>query len=95
MMALYTVRQQTVAIVQRFGKHQTVARAGLNFKFPFIDAVVARLDLRIQELTVRCETKTKDKRKPRSPCVGFRGSRPAISNFQTPLQRVQKWSPFR
>jgi regulator of protease activity HflC (stomatin/prohibitin superfamily) len=57
---LFTVRQQTVAIVQRFGKHQTIARAGLNFKIPFVDAVVARLDLRIQELTVRCETKTKD-----------------------------------
>jgi regulator of protease activity HflC (stomatin/prohibitin superfamily) len=60
MMAIFTVRQQTVAIVQRFGKHQSVANAGLNFKVPFIDAVVARLDLRIQELTVRCETKTKD-----------------------------------
>ena len=32
----------------------------INVKVPFIDAVVARLDLRIQELTVRCETKTKD-----------------------------------
>ena len=60
MMALFTVRQQTVAIVQRFGKHQAIAHAGLNFKLPFIDAVVARLDLRIQELTVRCETKTRD-----------------------------------
>jgi regulator of protease activity HflC (stomatin/prohibitin superfamily) len=60
MMPLFTVRQQTVAIVQRFGKHQAIATAGLNTKVPFIDAIVARLDLRIQELTVRCETKTKD-----------------------------------
>lgn len=57
---IFTVRQQTVAIVQRFGKHQAIGEAGLNFKLPFADAVVARLDLRIQELTVRCETKTKD-----------------------------------
>lgn len=56
----FTVRQQTVAIVQRFGKHQAIGQAGLNFKLPIIDAVVARLDLRIQEMTVRCETKTKD-----------------------------------
>jgi regulator of protease activity HflC (stomatin/prohibitin superfamily) len=60
MMPIYTVRQQTVAIVQRFGKHQSVGEAGLNFMIPFVDSVVARLDLRIQELTVRCETKTKD-----------------------------------
>jgi len=59
-MPIFTVRQQTVAIVQRFGKHLNVAHAGLNFKAPFVDQVVARLDLRIQELTVRCETKTKD-----------------------------------
>ena len=59
-MAIFTVQQQSVAIVQRFGKHQTIAHAGLNFMMPFIDSVVARLDLRIQELVVRCETKTKD-----------------------------------
>ena len=59
-MAFFTVQQQSVAIVQRFGKHQSVAHAGLNFMFPLIDSVVARLDLRIQELVVRCETKTKD-----------------------------------
>ena len=59
-MFFFTVQQQTVAIVQRFGKHKMVAHAGLNFKTPLIDSVVARLDLRIQELPVRVETKTKD-----------------------------------
>ena len=59
-MFFFTVRQQTVAIVQRFGKHAAIAHAGFNFMVPFADAVVARLDLRIQELLVRCETKTKD-----------------------------------
>ena len=59
-MFIFTVRQQTVAIVQRFGKHKAVANAGLNFKIPFVDSVVRRLDLRIQELSVRVETKTKD-----------------------------------
>jgi len=56
----FTVQQQTVAVVQRFGKHKTMAPAGLNFYSPFFDRVVARLDLRIQELSVRVETKTKD-----------------------------------
>jgi regulator of protease activity HflC (stomatin/prohibitin superfamily) len=49
-----------VAIVQRFGKHNKIATAGLNFLIPIADSVVARLDLRIRQLTVRVETKTKD-----------------------------------
>jgi len=59
-MCIYQVQQQTVAILQRFGKHNTISGAGLHFKLPFADNVVARLDLRIQELHVRAETKTKD-----------------------------------
>ena len=57
---IFTVRQQTVAIVQRFGKHHRTDTAGLHFLVPVMDSVVGRLDLRIQELKVRCETKTKD-----------------------------------
>ncbi len=59
-MPIFTVKQQTVAIVQRFGKHNKIAGAGLNFLIPIADSVVARLDLRIRQLTVRVETKTKD-----------------------------------
>ena len=55
-----TVEQQTVAIIQRFGKHQTIAGPGFHWLMPFADTVVARLDLRINELTVRVESKTKD-----------------------------------
>lgn len=60
MIPMYTVPQQTVAIVQRFGKHLKISPPGLHFLLPVADAVIARLDLRIQELHVRCETKTKD-----------------------------------
>jgi regulator of protease activity HflC (stomatin/prohibitin superfamily) len=58
--AFFTVKQQTVAVVQRFGKHLKLSSAGLNFKLPMIDSVVDRIDLRIQELQVHVETKTKD-----------------------------------
>ena len=58
-MFFYTVQQQTCAIVQRFGKHQSINGAGLHFLIPVMDSVVARLDLRIQELVVRVETKTR------------------------------------
>lgn len=57
---LYTVRQQTVAIVERFGKFNKASTAGLNIKIPIIDRIVGRVSLRVQQLDVRVETKTKD-----------------------------------
>jgi regulator of protease activity HflC (stomatin/prohibitin superfamily) len=57
---LFAVRQQTAAIVERFGKFTRTAPAGLNLKIPFIDRVAGRPNLRIQQLDVKIETKTKD-----------------------------------
>jgi regulator of protease activity HflC (stomatin/prohibitin superfamily) len=57
---LFIVRQQTSAVVERFGRFVRIAPAGLNFKVPFIDRISGRLSLRIQQLDVRIETKTKD-----------------------------------
>jgi len=56
----FTVEQQEVAIIQRLGKFLRIARAGLNFKLPLIDQVVANVNLRVQQLTVKVETKTRD-----------------------------------
>jgi regulator of protease activity HflC (stomatin/prohibitin superfamily) len=56
----FTVKQQTAAIVERFGRFKRIAGAGLNFKIPFIDKVAGRISLRVQQLDVRVETKTKD-----------------------------------
>ncbi len=58
--SIYTVEQQTVAIVERFGKFVRVANAGLNFRFPIIDSIAGRLSLRVLQLDVRAETKTYD-----------------------------------
>lgn len=57
---IFTVKQQTAAIVERFGKFKKVSQAGLNFKIPFIDRIAGRLSLRVQQLDVQVETKTKD-----------------------------------
>lgn len=57
---LFTVTQQTAAIVERFGKFKKISSAGLNFKIPIIDRIAGRISLRIQQLDVRVETKTKD-----------------------------------
>ncbi len=56
----FTVKQQTAAIVERFGKFKRIAGAGLNFKIPLIDKVAGKISLRVQQLDVRVETKTKD-----------------------------------
>ncbi len=57
---LYTVKQQTVAVIERFGRLVKISKAGLNFKVPIIDRIAGRLSLRIRQLDVRVETKTKD-----------------------------------
>ena len=57
---LYIVKQQTAAIVERFGKFNKISTAGLSFKIPLIDRIAGRVNLRIQQLDVKVETKTKD-----------------------------------
>ncbi|MDR3621007.1 MAG: SPFH domain-containing protein [Paludisphaera borealis] len=56
----FTVQQQSAAIVQRFGKFMRVAQPGLNFKMPIIENVAGRINLRVQQIDVRVETKTED-----------------------------------
>lgn len=58
--SFFTVEQQTVAVIERFGKYSRLAQAGLNFKLPFLESVVDRVSLRIEQLDVEVETKTKD-----------------------------------
>ncbi|MCB9080875.1 MAG: SPFH domain-containing protein [Lewinellaceae bacterium] len=57
---IFTVRQQTAVIVERFGKFHSVRTPGLQFKVPFLDRIVGRVSLKIQQLDVIVETKTKD-----------------------------------
>ncbi len=56
----FVVKQQSAAIVERFGKFVNVRQSGLQLKIPIIDNVAGRLSLRIQQLDVVVETKTKD-----------------------------------
>lgn len=57
---LFTVKQQTAYIVERLGKYQSVRNAGLQFKIPFVDRISGKINLKIQQLDVLVETKTKD-----------------------------------
>ncbi len=58
--SFFTIDTAHAGVVQRLGKFSRIAQPGLNFKLPFIDAVVANLTLQVQQLDVKVETKTKD-----------------------------------
>ncbi|MCT4664720.1 MAG: SPFH domain-containing protein [Flavobacteriales bacterium] len=58
--AFFVVKQQTAVIIERFGKFVSVRRSGLQMKIPLIDRKAGTLSMRIQQLDVRIETKTKD-----------------------------------
>ncbi|WP_185882972.1 SPFH domain-containing protein [Blattabacterium cuenoti] len=57
---VFIVNQQTSAIVERMGKFHSIRHAGLNFKIPFLDNIEGKLTLKIQQLDVLVDTKTKD-----------------------------------
>ncbi len=58
--AFFIVKQQTAAVIERFGKFQSIRHSGLQIKIPVMDRVAGRLSLKIQQLDVIVETKTLD-----------------------------------
>ena len=57
---LFYGRNRQVAVITRFGKFLFIANPGLNWKMPFIDAVAGRVSLRVNQIALTMETKTKD-----------------------------------
>ena len=58
--SLFMVKQQTAAIIERFGRFIGVRQPGLRIKIPIIDRISGRISLRVLQLDVAVETKTKD-----------------------------------
>lgn len=56
----FIVRTREAAILERLGKFQKVAHAGLHFKLPWVDRVRDKISLQVRQLDVMVETKTKD-----------------------------------
>ena len=56
----FQVRTAEAVVIQRMGKFLRVANAGINFKLPWLDQIAGRIDLRVQQLALDVETKTKD-----------------------------------
>lgn len=59
--SFFSVTSQTVAIVERFGKYVRTAQPGLNWKKPFVEAVVQKISLKVMQHNVAVDTITKDK----------------------------------
>ena len=57
---LFIVKQQTAAIIERFGKFVGIRQPGLHLKIPLVDKIAGRMSLKILQLDVIVETKTKD-----------------------------------
>ncbi len=57
---LFVVKQQTSAVIERFGKFHSIRHAGLQLKIPIIDRIAGKVSLRVQQLDVNIETKTFD-----------------------------------
>jgi regulator of protease activity HflC (stomatin/prohibitin superfamily) len=58
--SIFTVKQQTAALVERFGKFNSVRMPGLQFKLPIFDRIAGKVSMKINQLDVNVETKTKD-----------------------------------
>ena len=54
------VKQKSAVVIERLGKFHKVSKAGLHFKIPLIDSIAGNVNLRVRELPVEVETKTKD-----------------------------------
>ena len=58
--SFFTVKQQSSVVIERFGKFLSVRNSGLQLKIPIVDRIAGRVNLKIQQLDVIIETKTKD-----------------------------------
>jgi len=60
MVCCTTVETGSVKIIERCGKFTTIAQPGLSFMIPCCDVPTSAISMRLQQIEVGCETKTKD-----------------------------------
>jgi regulator of protease activity HflC (stomatin/prohibitin superfamily) len=94
--SFFTVRTAEVAVITRFGKVLRVAEPGLNWKWPFVDSVTGTVSLRVNQITLRMETKTKDNVFVSIPISVQNRVRPenvfdAYYKLTNPVQQIQSY----
>jgi regulator of protease activity HflC (stomatin/prohibitin superfamily) len=90
----FVVKQQSAVIIERFGKFTRIASPGLNFKLPLLESKAGVVNLKIQQLDVHVETKTKDNVFVKSVvAVQYRAMPTAISDafykLESPTHQIQ------
>lgn len=93
---LRIVGQQTLAIVETFGKFSRVLAPGLNWIFPGIQRIAKVMDLRVEELSAQVEVKTRDNMfvsLPVAIMVRVLPQRAADAYYQlaAPQEQVKTW----
>jgi regulator of protease activity HflC (stomatin/prohibitin superfamily) len=58
--SFFTVNTAEVAVITRFGKFLRAADPGLNWKLPLFDTISGTVSLRVNQISLTMETKTKD-----------------------------------
>jgi regulator of protease activity HflC (stomatin/prohibitin superfamily) len=96
LLSFFTVQTAQVAVITRFGKFRRVAEPGLNWKWPFIDRVAGRVSLRVNQITLTMETKTKDNVFVTIPISVQNRVRPekvydAFYKLSDPMQQIQAY----
>ncbi|MGA8649074.1 MAG: SPFH domain-containing protein [Xanthobacteraceae bacterium] len=96
LLSFFTVSTAQAAIVTRFGKFLRVAKPGLNWKVPFIDRVAGRMSLRVNQITLTMETKTRDNVFVTIPISVQNRVRPekvydAYYKLSDPMQQIQAY----
>src|SRR5271155_3421405 len=94
--SFFTVRTAEVAVITRFGKFLRVAEAGLNWKRTFFDSVAGIVSLRVNQITLTMETKTKDNVFVTIPISVQNRVRPekiydAFYELSNPMEQIQSY----
>lgn len=59
--AVFIVRTNEVAVIERFGRYTRMAKAGINIKIPIVDRIANRMSLRVLQMDQSVSTITSDK----------------------------------
>ena len=94
--SFFTVSTAQVAIITRFGRFVRVAEPGLNWKWPFINSIAGRVSLRVNQINLTMETKTKDNVFVTIPISVQNRVRPekvfdAFYKLSNPIQQIQAY----
>jgi len=94
--SFFTVNTAEVAVITRFGKFLRAAEPGLNWKWPFLDKVTGRVSLRVNQISLTMETKTKDSVFVTIPISVQNRVRPekvydAYYKLSNPVQQIQSY----